>query len=441
MELIPRPDLPGSAFVVSAAGNVAHKVLYGGLADLRPMPRTLIDDGMLREVYHYRPSAKVVEQGDPVLLVTPLAAPALCFDLRRGCSLVEHFVSNGRPTYLVEYGQVSFRDRNLGMEHWIDEVVPAAIREVSAARRRTTRARGRLEPGRGVRAAHRGRQPDLPIASVTAVGSPFDIKQVPLVAPLRPLLNLTEGGGIINRSYQAMGGAPKPLVKWAFQLSSFQKLVTKPLAVATRLDDQDFLAQLEAVDRFMDNMIAYPGRTFGQLYHRFVRGNALVTGSIDFGDRTISVADITAPVLVFGGATDGIAPIPAVRTVVPLLTGSKEVRFEVVPGGHLGHADRTAGPAARPGRSWTSGSASGPRTPRRPRLRGPARRPPRRRPPRKAAAKKAPAKKAPAKKSATKKSAAKTTGAKKPRTAASRDAIGTNPARRYGSAGSRSLSS
>jgi polyhydroxyalkanoate synthase len=132
MTLIPRPDLPGSAFVVSAAGNVAHKVLYGGLADLRPMPRTLIDDGTLREVYHYRPAAKVVEQGDPVLLVTPLAAPALCYDLRRGCSLVEHFVNGGRPTYLVEYGQVSFRDRNLGMEHWIDEVVPAAIREVSA---------------------------------------------------------------------------------------------------------------------------------------------------------------------------------------------------------------------------------------------------------------------------------------------------------------------
>ncbi len=37
----------------------------------------------------------------------------------------------GRPTYLVEYGEVSFRDRNLGMEHWVDEVVPTAIQEVS----------------------------------------------------------------------------------------------------------------------------------------------------------------------------------------------------------------------------------------------------------------------------------------------------------------------
>ena len=33
---------------------------------------------------------------------------------------------------VVEYGRVSFKDRNLGMEHWIDEAVPEAIRQVSA---------------------------------------------------------------------------------------------------------------------------------------------------------------------------------------------------------------------------------------------------------------------------------------------------------------------
>src|SRR5690349_24961459 len=105
MDLIPKPDQ-----IVSAAANVAHKMLYGGLADLRPMPRTLIDEGELREVYHYRPAATAHEQGDPVLLVTPLAAPALCFDLRRGCSLVEHFVAAGRSTHLAAYGAFSFRN-------------------------------------------------------------------------------------------------------------------------------------------------------------------------------------------------------------------------------------------------------------------------------------------------------------------------------------------
>ena len=52
--------------------------------------------------------------------------------------------------------------------------------------------------------------------------------------------------------------------------------------------------------------------------------------------------------LVFGGATDGIAPIAAVKAVVPLLTGAAEVRFEIVPGGHLG---MLTGRAAR-GTTW-----------------------------------------------------------------------------------------
>ena len=146
-------------------------------------------------------------------------------------------------------------------------------------------------------------------------------------------------------------------------------------------------------------MIAYPGRTFGQLYHRFVKGNALVGGEFELGDRTISLSAITAPVLVFGGATDGIAPIASVKAVMPLLTGSAEVRFEIVPGGHLG---MLTGRAARGTTwqvmdewidQWSSDVDADPAPP--------------------AAAR-----------------------PKRP----SKDSIGANPKRRYGSAGSRSLS-
>src|SRR4249919_3773749 len=206
MDLIPKPGQ-----LMAASGNVVSKVLYGGVADLRTMPRTLIDEGALREVYHYRPMSKVPDTGDPVLLVTPLAAPSLCYDLRRGCSLVEHLVEAGRRTYLVEYGAVSFKNRNLGMEHWIEEVVPTAIREVSAhAGGRPVHVVGWSLGGLFAMLASAG-DPDLPIASITALGSPFDVREVPPVAPLRPLLNLTDGRGAITRLYQAAGGAPQPL--------------------------------------------------------------------------------------------------------------------------------------------------------------------------------------------------------------------------------------
>ncbi len=330
MDLIPKPDQ-----VASAAGNVAHMVLYGGLADLRPMPRTLIDDGPLREVYHYRPQKRTRETGDPILLVTPLAAPAICYDLRRGCSLVEHFVQRGRPTYLVEYGEVSFKNRKLGLEHWVDEVLPESIKSVSEhAGGRPVHVIG-WSLGGIFAALSAADAPDLPIASLTVVGSPFDVKQVPMVAPIRPILKLTNGG-LVTQLYRLLGGAPKPLVRRAFILSSGTKMFTKPMAILQHLDDSEWLAQIEAVDRFTANMHAYPGRSFGQLYHRMLKANQLLTGRVDLSGHEIDVANIKAPVLIFGGNTDGIAPIKAVQALVPLLTGAHEVRFEIVPGGHLG---------------------------------------------------------------------------------------------------------
>ena len=330
MDLIPKPDQ-----VASAASNVAHKLLYGGLADLRPMPRTLIDDGPLREVYHYRPQKKTRETGDPILLVTPLAAPAICFDLRRDCSLVEHFVRGGRPTYLVEYGEISFKNRRLGLEHWVEEVIPEAIKSVSEhAGGRPVHVIG-WSLGGIFAALAAADGPDLPIASLTVLGSPVDVKQVPMVAPLRPILRLTDGG-LVTQLYRLLGGAPKPLVRRAFQLSSGTKLFTKPLAMLQHLDDSEWLAQIEAVDRFTDNMIAYPGRTFGQLYHRMLKANQLHSGKVNLSGHEIDVSDIKLPVLIFAGNTDGIAPINAVRALVDLLPNAHEVRFEIVPGGHLG---------------------------------------------------------------------------------------------------------
>ena len=57
--------------------------------------------------------------------------PPICFDLRRGCSVAEHLLRGGRPTYLVDYGEIEYADRNLGLEHWIEDVVPTAIRAAS----------------------------------------------------------------------------------------------------------------------------------------------------------------------------------------------------------------------------------------------------------------------------------------------------------------------
>ncbi|MEC3977817.1 alpha/beta fold hydrolase [Amycolatopsis sp. H20-H5] len=322
------------ARLAAAASNVVGKVFHGGVADLRPMPRVLIDQGPNRSVYRMTTGAAPAS-GPPVLLVPPLAAPVICFDLRRGCSLVEHLVETGRNTYLVDYGNVAFADRRLGIEHWIDEVLPRAIRKVSED-----------AGGQGVHLVSwslggifsmlvTADSPELPIESVTAIGSPVDFTAIPIMAPFRPLVDLT-GGHLLTPIYRAFGGAPSYLVTRVFRATGLSKEITKPIAILKNLDDRDYLAQIEAVDHFMDNMIAYPGRTFGQLYHRLFRTNDLAEGKVDLNGRVISLSDVKVPMLVVAGENDTIAPRASVERVVELLESAPSVRFETAPGGHLG---------------------------------------------------------------------------------------------------------
>ncbi|KAA9155941.1 alpha/beta hydrolase [Amycolatopsis acidicola] len=318
--------------MAAAAANVVGK-FRGGLADLRPVPRTLIDQGPNRSLY--RLVSDEEPDGPPVLLVPPLAAPALCFDLRRGCSLAEHLVAGGRRTYLVDYGNVAFSDRRLGIEHWIDEVLPRAIRKVSedSGGQPVHLVAWCLGGLFSLLTAASG--DELPIGSIATVASPVDFTAIPLIAPFRPLVEAT-GGHLLTPFYRVLGGAPSYVVGRVFWATGINKEITKPLAILRNLDDRDYLAQIEAVDHFMDNMIAYPGRTFGQIYHRFFRANDLAEGSVDLNGRIISLARIKVPVLVIAGENDTIAPRRAVERLTGLLDGAPSVRFETAPGGHLG---------------------------------------------------------------------------------------------------------
>lgn len=137
----------------------------------------MVGEGPHRTLRRFGPE----DSGDPVLLVTPLAASPTCFDLMPEQSLAAHLVSLGRSVFLIEYGEMTGDDRDLGLEFWIDDVLPEAIHRVAE-----------LSGGRAVdvvawsiagslalltSAAH----PELPVRSITTFGTPIDYEKIPLM--------------------------------------------------------------------------------------------------------------------------------------------------------------------------------------------------------------------------------------------------------------------
>lgn len=323
--------------LVDSAANAWDLLVGGGVADLSRTSSSIIDEGPQRTVRRYRPPNRPRPlHHAPVLLVPPLAAPASCFDLRKGCSLVEHLLARGYPTYLVDYGPISFNDRDLGLEHWVDDVLPSAIEAVSEdADERHVQVVGWCLGGIMALLAAAGHR-ELPVSSLALIASPFDFEKVRLMAPVRRLADLT-GGRLVSGLYRALGGAPATLVSLGFRATAIDRYVTKPAWIAQNLSNRELLAHMQAVDDYMANMLAYPGRTFGQLYHRFFRVNELARGSLQLtDDRRIELAAVEEPVLVVAGKSDVLAPEAAVLAVEELLPNAAEVELHTGPGGHLG---------------------------------------------------------------------------------------------------------
>ena len=166
------------------AGNVGDAALRRAR---RPASDAADPDrrGQLRQVYRYRPRADAPGRGDPVLLVD--AAGRAGDLLRPAARLLAGRAPRrgGRPTYLVEYGGCRSATATSGSSTGSTEVVPTAVRSRVAehAGGRPVHVVG-WSLG-GIFALLAADRPDLPIASITVVGSPVDVSEVPLVAPLR----------------------------------------------------------------------------------------------------------------------------------------------------------------------------------------------------------------------------------------------------------------
>lgn len=327
-----------------AAGNLWDFLVKHNLADTSRQPAEVIDVGRTRELKRYDKAPGVRQKSVPVLLVPPLGAQASCFDLRRGLSLAEDLVNRGRPTYLVDYGTMTGADSKLGIEHFVNDVLPPAIRAVSEdAGGRDVHLVGWCMGGLlsiGTTAVHGS---ELPIRSVAMVASPFDMSKNKMLTPLRVASKVT-GGRVIGTAIKAAGSIPAPVVGLGFKATALPVYLKKPRTLWNKREDREFLAQIEVVDNMMNNMLTYPGRATMQLYQRMALRNELATGRVQGPNRVVDLADVTVPVMNVAGTTDVIVPPAAAHHVGSLLPNSPDVRLPSAPGGHLGVLTGTKAP-------------------------------------------------------------------------------------------------
>jgi polyhydroxyalkanoate synthase len=320
--------------------------LGDGLEEYAPTPSDIVHDEPHAQLRHIQPDVNT--SGTPVLLVTPLAVSASCWDLRPGQSMAAHLAEQ-RPTYVIDYGDMTFADRAMGFEDFFAGIIPTAIRRISERHDGSSVHLVGWSLGGTISVLTASHDPSLPIASVVALGTPIDYG---LNASAKPLIWLDGvfGTPALTRSVALLGGVPAPLVQTVFRATAPVRELTKPWYLLKTLNDRDALARTEAIDRFIGAMPGYPGRLYNQMHARLIVRRELATGIVHFGNGLdVHLDRLKVPLLLIGSSTDAIASSAAVEAGTRVFTGSPEVAYRAADG--LSHLGLIADPKAR-GTSW-----------------------------------------------------------------------------------------
>ncbi|MBI5609331.1 MAG: alpha/beta fold hydrolase [Deltaproteobacteria bacterium] len=266
----------------------------------------------------------------PVLLIPPLMVQPWIYDLAPRRSLVRTFLRAGFDVVLLDFGAPGKEHQNVTLDDYVLDWVPFAIdRTLEISQSADLALLGYCQGGLFA-LFHTAVHKDPRVRAIITIGSPIDAQKMSLLNVF-----VRYGHAQIDAISRRLGNVPGGLSATAFRMTNPIGSVTRYSDLFLNLWNDDFVNGFDGVTAWTSHFVDYPGDAFRQLLGDFVKDNKLMQGTMQFGDKTANLRDITCPVLAFAGKTDKIVPPAAAREVLGVL-GTSDTTFREVPGGHMG---------------------------------------------------------------------------------------------------------
>lgn len=314
-------------------------ILQKGLLSVRRYP--MLAEDYIQVGEELRP-VKRRRHRVPLLLVPPLAADPLNFDLLPNRSLVRYLLAEGFRVYLADFGSPDVDHSHLGLADYATRMLPDALKAVREDSGEAEVSLLGYCMGGLFCLIYAGWSLDPKLRNIVTIASPIDAYQV----------------GIAGRLIEAMNG-PARLVRkltpfrihnidpdkllipgWvsslAFKLTNPLGTVQSYFDLLTRLWDRDYVIQHQTMAAWFNRMHAYPGGIVQDFVVRLGIDNELAAGQVKLGrGRKAQLDQIQCPMLAIAGSADKIVTEESARKVLDIVA-SRDKTFMLAPGGHAG---------------------------------------------------------------------------------------------------------
>lgn len=301
--------------LVATAQNGLEVLRYGGFnVERASSPSEVVVRKRMYDLRHYFPAEQ--SAGKPaVLLIPPLMVDASIYDVQRDVGAAGVLNHLGMDVWVIDFGKPNKVEG--GLERTMADHVVAVSEAIDDVRRETgndIHIAGYSQGGMFCYQAAAYRQ-SKGIKSLITFGSPVDlIAGLPFGVPANVAARSAEflADHVFNRI-----AIPDWMVRTGFQMMDPVKTLKSRVDFVRQLHDRDALLPREAQRVFLqrDGWVAYAGPALAELLRQFITHNRLMTGGFVINEQTLTLADITVPILAFVGEVDDIGQPPAVRGI------------------------------------------------------------------------------------------------------------------------------
>jgi polyhydroxyalkanoate synthase len=269
--------------------------------------------------------------GSPVLIVHSLVTRSHVFDLYPGSSLVEDLAAAGHVVYLLDWGVPGAAEAVHTIEHYVDTLIPSAVRAVLADSRDEAVSLLGYCLGSVFAALAIAGNADLPARGLVMLAPPIDFRPLGMFRSL-----LAKGRLEPAHLLDETGNVPARALVSSFRMSQ----PTTDIAIAANywqhLPDARVLGAQLAVLGWSGNHIPFPGAVFQQLVSLFLHGSALREGVVPLSGGDVHLSTLPCPVLCVTGSRDVLVPAESSDPLEPALGPTVRVDRFTADAGHAG---------------------------------------------------------------------------------------------------------
>ena len=301
--------------------NAAEMVRLGRLSDPHRTPFEVVRSDRIYSLRRYDgiERAQAGEKASSILLIPPLMVTSEIYDMSPDVSSTSYLLGQGLDVWVVDFGAPERIEG--GMSRTLDDHVRAvsdAIDYVTEQVGQDVHIAGYSQGGMFCYQAAAYRR-SAGIASIITFGSPVDIyRNLPLPVPEQVAEKVLGGlRQLIERPLNDFDGLPGFLTSFGFKMVSPKKEAQQVFEFVGKLHDRQALEKRESRRRFLggEGFVAWPGPALRTFIDEYIVANRMASGGFVIDGRSVSLADLTCPILFFVGLRDDIARPASVRAI------------------------------------------------------------------------------------------------------------------------------